>query len=129
MTLSPDEIETLRVSPVLHQEFHALAFCSEKIRQIDFGNCSRSLSSRLAQHNGQASTLQFLAPILSLLRSGITKCNRLIVSGNTLPQPDVEDIGEYFHPLPGLQPPGLTPRSRDDEMRIDPSFGCVILRT
>ncbi|EAQ91372.1 hypothetical protein CHGG_03307 [Chaetomium globosum CBS 148.51] len=94
VALGPDEIETLRVSPVLHQEFHALAFCSEKIRQIDFGNCSRSLSSRMAQYNNQPQSLQFLAPILSLLRSGITKCNRLIVSGNTLPPSDVEDLAE-----------------------------------
>ena len=119
---------------MLHQEFHALAFCSEKIRQIDFGNCSRSLSSRLAQQNSQASTLQFLTPILSLLRSGITKCNRLIVSGNTLPQADVEDIGEHSHPplalFERLQPPSLTTsHSRDDEMRIDPSLGRVILRS
>ncbi|KAH6850100.1 hypothetical protein B0I37DRAFT_413526 [Chaetomium sp. MPI-CAGE-AT-0009] len=95
VALGPDEIETLRISPVLHQEFHALAFCSEKIRQIDFGNCTKSISSRLAQsNNSQSPGLQFLAPILSLLRSGITKCNRLIVSGNNLPQFDVDDLAE-----------------------------------
>jgi hypothetical protein len=94
VALGPDEIEMLRVSPVLHQEFHALAFCSETIRQIDFGNCTRSLSSRPAQQRGQASSLQFLTPILGLLRSGITKCNRLIVSGNLLPPADVDDLGK-----------------------------------
>jgi hypothetical protein len=79
---------------VLHQEFHALAFCSETIRQIDLGNCSRSLSSRLEQQGTQATSLQFLTPILSLLRSGITKCNRLIIDNNVLPRADVDDLGE-----------------------------------
>lgn len=95
VALGHDEIEMLRISPVLHQEFHALAFCSETIRQIDFGNCSKSLSSQLAQHKDQVASLQFLAPILSLLRSGITRCNRLIVSGNILPQADVDDLGKH----------------------------------
>lgn len=84
----------LRISPLLHQEFHALAFCSETVRQIDFRNCTKSLSSRLSQHKDQVPSLQFLTPILSLLRSGITKCNRLIVSGNILPQFDVVDLGK-----------------------------------
>jgi hypothetical protein len=79
---------------VLHQEFHALAFCSETIRQIDFGNCSKSLSSRLAAYKSQIPSLQFLTPVLRLLRSGITKCNRLIVSGNILPRFDVDDLGK-----------------------------------
>ena len=82
---------------MLHQEFHALAFCSETIRQIDFGNCSKSLSSRLAAYKSQIPSLQFLTPVLRLLRSGITKCNRLIVSGNILPQFDVDDLGKNFH--------------------------------
>lgn len=79
---------------MLHQEFHALAFCSQTIRQIDFGNCTQSFSSRSAQQRSQVSSLQFLTPILSLMRSGITKCNRLIVSGNVLPQGDVDDLGK-----------------------------------
>jgi hypothetical protein len=94
VALGHDEVEMLRTSPVLHQEFHALAFCSETIRQIDFGNCSRPLLSRLAQDKAQATSLQFLTPILSLLRSGITRCNRLIVGGNILPQADVDDLGK-----------------------------------
>jgi hypothetical protein len=84
----------LRTSPVLHQEFHALAFCSETLRQIDLRNCSRSLASRLAHHEDKTHSLQFLAPILNLLRSGITKCNRLIISGNILPPSDVDDLGK-----------------------------------
>ncbi|KAK4123219.1 hypothetical protein N657DRAFT_452008 [Parathielavia appendiculata] len=94
VALGLDEVEMLRVSPVLHQEFHALAFCSETIRQIDFTNCSKTLASRLAQYKSQNPSLQFLTPILSLLRSGITKCNRLLVGGNVLPQFDVEDLAE-----------------------------------
>ncbi|KAL2181284.1 uncharacterized protein P884DRAFT_273816 [Thermothelomyces heterothallicus CBS 202.75] len=94
VALGPDEIEMLKVSPVLHQEFHALAFCSETIRQMDLGNCSRSFHAQVAQHRNQVPSLQFLTPILRLLRSGITKCNRLIVNGNTLPQFDVDDLAE-----------------------------------
>ncbi|KAL2164110.1 hypothetical protein VTH06DRAFT_3324 [Thermothelomyces fergusii] len=95
VALGPDEIEMLKASPVLHQEFHALAFCSETIRQMDLGNCSRSFHAQMAQHGNQAvPSLQFLTPILRLLRSGLTKCNRLIVSGNTLPQFDVDDLAE-----------------------------------
>lgn len=94
MALGPDEIGILKVSPVLHQEFHALAFCSETIRQMDLGNCSKSFHVQMTQRGNQVPSLQFLTPILRLLRSGITKCNRLIVSGNTLPQFDVDDLGK-----------------------------------
>ena len=120
----------LRISPVLHQEFHALAFCSETIRQIDLGNCSKSLSPRPAQQRShQVSSLQFLAPILSLLRSGITKCNRLIVSGNILPQADVDDLGKpRGSAVPALMNIQLTSRSRDDECRSPPGLRRVILR-
>lgn len=81
----------LKSSPLLHQEFHALAFCSETIRQIDLRNCSKSLAER--HHN--VPSLQFLTPILNLLKSGITKCNRLILSGNILPPADVEGLGKH----------------------------------
>ncbi|KAL2019532.1 hypothetical protein VTK56DRAFT_9566 [Thermocarpiscus australiensis] len=90
VALGPDEVEELRVSPVLQQEFHALAFCSETIRQIDLRNCSRSLSS----YSSNVTSLQFLTPILNLLRSGITKCNRLILSHNILPRSDIENLAE-----------------------------------
>ncbi|KAL1838019.1 hypothetical protein VTJ49DRAFT_3142 [Mycothermus thermophilus] len=90
--LEPDEIRILRQSPLLHQEFHALAFCSETVRQMDLSNCSSSLSSRLSMDKTSVSDLEFLAPILSLLRCGITKCNRLIVSGNILPLGDIQDL-------------------------------------
>ena len=115
---------------MLHQEFHALAFCSQTIRQIDLGNCSKSLSSRPAQQRSpQVSSLQFLAPILSLLRSGITKCNRLIVSGNILPQADVDDLGKpRDSAVSALIHIQLTSRSRDDESWSPPGLGRVILR-
>lgn len=91
VALGSEEVEILRNSPLLHQEFHALAFCSETIRQIDLRNCSRSLTS---QHGRHVPSLQFLTPILNLLRSGITKCNRLLLGGNILPQSDIEDLGK-----------------------------------
>ncbi|KAL2270400.1 hypothetical protein VTJ83DRAFT_2584 [Remersonia thermophila] len=90
--LKRDEIRILKQSPLLHQEFHALAFCSETVRQIDLSNCSGSLSSRLTMDKASVSDLEFLAPILNLLRIGITKCSRLIVSGNILPLGDIQDL-------------------------------------
>ena len=92
-TIGPDHIEMLRISAVLHQEFHALAFCSGTIRQMDFTNCTASLASRLGNHDYLPS-LQFLTPILSLLKAGNTKCSRLILAGNTLPQFDIDDLAE-----------------------------------
>ncbi|KAK4190366.1 hypothetical protein QBC35DRAFT_79402 [Podospora australis] len=95
MTLNAEEVEILRISPVLHQEFHALVFCSETIRQIDFTNCSRSLPEKLRQMQGSAGqSLQFLTPILNALRSGITKCDRLLLGGNVMPRFDIDDIAE-----------------------------------
>ncbi|KAK3375453.1 hypothetical protein B0H63DRAFT_482951 [Podospora didyma] len=95
VSLGADEVEILKISPVLHQEFHALAFCSENIRQIDFTNCSTSLPSRASRHAKYTTpNLQFLTPILNLLKSGITKCNRLILSGNTHLRSDIEDLVE-----------------------------------
>lgn len=84
----------LRLCPVLHQEFHALAFCSETIRQVDFRNCSKSLAPRLAQYKNQAPNLQFLAPVLNLLKADLAKCNWLLLGGNTLHQSDIDDLGE-----------------------------------
>lgn len=92
MSLGPDEIEMLRISPVLHQEFHALAFCSETIRQIDLTNCSKTLSTRFAQYKNQIPSLQFLSPLLNLLKTGITKCNRLLLGGNLLTRFDIDDL-------------------------------------
>jgi hypothetical protein len=89
-----DEVELLRISPVLHQEFHALAFCAEKIRQIDFTNSFTSPPSPNGYGRRATPSLQFLTPILNLLKSGITKCNRLILTGNTLSGADVEDLGK-----------------------------------
>ncbi|AEO68952.1 uncharacterized protein THITE_2030403, partial [Thermothielavioides terrestris NRRL 8126] len=98
VALGPGEIEMLKARPLLHQEFHALAFCAQTIRQIDFRNCCKSLPSppsRLSsQHGTRPPSLQFLAPILNLLKSGITKCNWLILSGNVLPQADIDDLAE-----------------------------------
>ncbi|KAL2259165.1 hypothetical protein VTK26DRAFT_7251 [Humicola hyalothermophila] len=91
IALGPEEVETLRNSPLLHQEFHALAFCSETIRQIDLRNCTKSLLSR---HGPSISSTQLLTPILNLLRSGITKCNRLLLGGNILPPSDIEELAD-----------------------------------
>ena len=94
-TLMPEMVEVLKTAPVLHQEFHALAFCSGNIRQIDFSNCSASYLSkaRRARHH-TAPSLQFLSPILELLNHKKTTCNRLILSGNTLLGADIQGLAE-----------------------------------
>jgi hypothetical protein len=92
VTLEADEVQILHQSSLLHQEFHALAFCSETIQQIDFTNCTASVSSRTDTNREAAPFLQFLTPILNLLRSDITKCSHLILSRNSL-RIDLEDIG------------------------------------
>ncbi|KAK3334002.1 hypothetical protein B0T19DRAFT_440697 [Cercophora scortea] len=96
VTLDPDEVEILKISPVLHQEFHALAFCSETIRQIDFTNSSASYVARFRQSRQTSPSIQFIAPILNLLKSGITKCNRLILSRTALLRADIEEIAEIL---------------------------------
>lgn len=80
-------------APLLHQEFHALAFCSETIRQIDFTGSAARFSN---DNRGvdEPTKLEFLTPILTLLRSGSTKCNNLLLSGNVLRKQDVEEIGK-----------------------------------
>ncbi|KAK4448540.1 protein NLRC3 [Podospora aff. communis PSN243] len=94
VTLDADEVEILQQSSLLHQEFHALAFCSETIQQIDFTNCTQSVSSRTDGIREAAPFLQFLTPILNLLRSDITKCSNLILARNPLLRSDLEDIVE-----------------------------------
>ncbi|KAK1756075.1 RNI-like protein [Echria macrotheca] len=86
---STADIEILQQSSVLHQEFHALAFCSEAVYQIDV---SRSPTPRGKKE--PPSTLQFLTPILALLRSGITRCHNLVLSGNPIGHSDLVDIVE-----------------------------------
>ena len=80
-------------APVLHQEFHALAFCSETIQQIDFTR-SATLFSTKRRVEDESTRLEFLSPILSLLKSGSTRCNHLLLSGNVLRNMDVEELGK-----------------------------------
>ena len=47
--------------------------------------------------------LQFLSPILNLLKSDITRCSNLVLAGNTLPPADLEGIGMYSR-FPLLRP-------------------------
>ena len=128
VALGPDEVDTLRNSPLLYQEFHALAFCSETIRQIDLRNCTKSLSARLTQQRTQVPSLQFLTPILHLLRSGITKCNHLILGGNTLPQSDIEALGKHLALSFSSLTLTLTFHSGDNENRHHPFPRRLLLR-
>ena len=94
VTLKPDEMDILRASPVLHQEFHALAYCSETIRHINFANTSKSYVSRVKLGKSLSPTLQFLTPILNLLRFDITKCTHLNLSSNLLSGLDIQELSE-----------------------------------
>ncbi|KAK4171362.1 hypothetical protein QBC36DRAFT_96474 [Triangularia setosa] len=91
--LSTDEVLLLKTCPVLHQEFHALAYCSETIRQIDFTNCTYELNKGKSA-DSHYPTLQFLTPLLHLLKTGITKCNRLILAHNHLSEHDISNLTE-----------------------------------
>ncbi|KAJ4375736.1 hypothetical protein N0V85_009030 [Neurospora sp. IMI 360204] len=100
VALGTEEIEILNISPVLHQEFHALAFCSENIRQIDFTNASKSYPGKVSTSGQDTPSLQFLTPVLELLKAGITRCNRLILAGNLLLQPDLAELAEALKAAP-----------------------------
>ncbi|KAK4215378.1 hypothetical protein QBC37DRAFT_124908 [Rhypophila decipiens] len=94
VTLQPDEMDILQDSPILHQEFHALAYCSETIRHIDFTNTSKSYLSRVNQGKSGAATLQYLTPILNLLRFDISRCAHLNLSLNPLSRLDTQEISD-----------------------------------
>lgn len=93
LALGDAELGQLRFSPLLHQELHALAFCSETIRQIDFTNCfpERSVRQQLSITTARPG---FVSPILNLLELGLTKCNRLLLSGNCLRPADIEGLSK-----------------------------------
>ena len=94
VALGADEIEALHLSPVLQNEFHALAFCAETIRQIDFSNTFRTFPARAKNTTDALLSVQFLPPILNLLESTSAKCNNLILSGNALGRADVTHLGK-----------------------------------
>lgn len=93
LALSEVELGPMRFGSLLHQEIHALAFCSESIRQIDFTNCFTEKNVR-GQVSSEASGPGFLFPILNLLELGLTKCNRLLLSGNHLRSSDINGLVE-----------------------------------
>lgn len=93
LALSEVELGHVRFGSLLHQEIHALAFCSETIRQIDFTNCFAEKSIR-RKMSSEASGPGFLFPILNLLELGLTKCNRLLLGGNHLRSADIDDLIE-----------------------------------
>lgn len=93
LALSEDELGHVRVGSLLHQEIHALAFCSESIRQIDLSNCFAEKNVRKRMLSGTSGP-GFLFPILNLLELGLTKCNRLLLSGNYLRPSDIDALVE-----------------------------------
>lgn len=97
LSLSEVELGPVRFGSLLHQELHALAFCSETIRQIDLTKCFPENSVR-QEMAASGRWPAFLFPILNLLELGLTKCNHLLLSGNYLRAPDVESLST-LHPL------------------------------
>ncbi|KUI59824.1 NACHT, LRR and PYD domains-containing protein 12 [Cytospora mali] len=93
LALSDVELGPVRFGSLLHQELHALAFCSETIRQIDLTDCFVESSVR-REMAASGKWPAFLFPILNLLELGLTKCNHLLLSGNFLRAPDVEALIE-----------------------------------
>lgn len=91
LALSEVELGNMRLGSLLHQEIHALAFCAETIRQIDFTNCFTEKNVR-RNMSSEASGLGFLYPILNLLELGLTRCNRLVLSGNYFRSSDVDSL-------------------------------------
>ncbi|KAK2069222.1 hypothetical protein P8C59_003819 [Phyllachora maydis] len=94
MVLDEDERAELSQSSVLHQELHALAFCSSAIRQLDLAYALRHTclsSDQQGQWTGGRSSC--LAPIWNLLKGGCTRCNNLILAGNSLSATDVLELG------------------------------------
>lgn len=93
LALGEAELGQLRFGPLLHQELHALAFCSETVRQIDFTDCFTERSVR-RQVSIATTGPGFLSPILNLLEQGLTKCNRLLLGGNYLRPADIEALSK-----------------------------------
>lgn len=105
--LGVEDIDNLFQESVLYNEVHALAFCSEKVRQIDFTNTFKQLPvpANSQRAPGSPLSVQFLSPIFHLLEAGATRCNRLIMGGNELSQADIASLSKSVGSMP--------PRSND----------------
>lgn len=96
----------MQQAPVLHQEFHALCFASEAVRQIDF---THSLSAYSPRYRPGAQSLQFLTPILDMLRMGLTRCTRIVLRGCVLGSADIRDLSELLSVITNVLCGPLTP--------------------
>ena len=85
----------LQQGTVLEREIHALAFCSETIRRIDFADTFKAFPTRAANSPTALSNVQFLSPVFNLLESGSTRCNHLNLSGNVLGPADVAALRKF----------------------------------
>lgn len=95
MGLGAEDVENLLQETILYNEVHALAFCSEKVRQIDFTNTFKQLPVPTANRPPHSPlSVQFLSPIFHLLEAGATKCNRLLLGGNELSQADISSLSK-----------------------------------
>ncbi|CAK7221495.1 hypothetical protein SCUCBS95973_004519 [Sporothrix curviconia] len=91
------------VAYMSRSEFHALAFASGKIRQIDFTNCLPTKNKNVDLGNY---SVQFLVPIMNLLAAGLTRCNRLLLRGCSLGDVDIESLAGYIAPSSSEQVDG-----------------------
>ncbi|KAB5558181.1 hypothetical protein GE09DRAFT_1221310 [Coniochaeta sp. 2T2.1] len=92
--LGVDDIDNLLQESVLYNEIHALAYCSEKVRQIEFTNTFKQLPApaNSRRNPGYPLSIQILSPVFHLLEAGATKCNRLLLGGNELSQADISSL-------------------------------------
>lgn len=99
--LGREDRDNLLQESVLYNEVHALAFCSEKVRQIDFTNTFKQHPAppTSRQPAGSPLSVQFLSPIFHLLEAGATKCNRLLLGGNELSQADISSLSKSCGPV------------------------------
>jgi hypothetical protein len=104
--LNAAESMVVQRASVLHQEIHALCFTSETVRQIDF---TRSMTALPSQVASPVQGVEFLSPILDLLRLGLTRCNRVILRGCAISASDIGDLAEALSPGVEGQGPNLEP--------------------
>jgi len=94
--LGVEDIDNLLQESVLYNEIHALAYCSEKVRQIDFTNTFKQLPvpANSRRNPRYPLSIQILTPVFHLLEAGATKCNRLLLGGNELSQADISSLSK-----------------------------------
>ncbi|CAM1505561.1 Fc.00g111980.m01.CDS01 [Cosmosporella sp. VM-42] len=103
LNIPEDHYDILLQAPVLTQEFHALVFASESIRNIDLTNVlgAQNLTKRQSQAKVDLEQCrqyfsEVLRPILILIKNQLCLCHGITVTGNPLSLGDVEDLANLL---------------------------------